>query len=262
MEFWNRDLPNMLQEEASGRDAVHLLRPSPPPLPPPLSETDWTHDIFYPDGPPPPFLFTETPTDAQGHADHPNDGDEEGGSDGSDASGQVLMGGASSVLRLTVVLGVLFLFINLVAFSAIYYQRKKLRAQEQRALSSLGLRPVDGKAASEADERKPWVLSQHDEHPDASARVREWIDHDVSADNFSESVQDSPPKLGLYPARSSASIVLNTSPRNSTGAGQWGVLYGALRPPSALLGFLCPVKTEALAVYVCFGARGVRARAL
>ncbi|CAB3381900.1 Hypothetical predicted protein [Cloeon dipterum] len=217
MEFWNHDLPKMLEEDASGRDTVHLLRPSPPPIPPAMAEPDWNQDIFYPDGPMPPFLFTETPTDAQGHADHPNDrGDAEHKPSNEVPDGGVLLGGASSLLRLTVVLGVLFLFINLVAFSAIYYQRKKLRVQEQRVLSTMGLKAASSDGHNEHDNgiRKPWVLSQND-NVDPNARVREWIDHEVSPDNYSVSVQDSPPKPGLYPAKSSASIVLTSSPRSS-----------------------------------------------
>ncbi|XP_059486675.1 neuroligin-4, X-linked-like [Neocloeon triangulifer] len=223
MEFWNRDLPQMLEDDASGRDTVHLLRPSPPPLPPSMVEPDWTHDIFYPDGPLPPFLFTEIPTDPQGHADHPNDRDDAEITATTEEAvpAGILLGGAASVLRLTVVLGVLFLFINLVAFSAIYYQRKKLRVQEQRVLTTMGLTSAsshDGHADGPPDgARKPWVLSQNDNNAamDASARVRDWIAHDVSPDNFSESVQDSPPKASFYPAKSSASIVLTPSPRSS-----------------------------------------------
>ncbi|KAF4521493.1 hypothetical protein B566_EDAN001793 [Ephemera danica] len=205
MDFWNRDLPEMLEDPTNTKMASVKPRPvikaPPPPLPPPL--TGWTQEPFYPDIPPPPFYPLYTPPDSNPHNEN---GDKREHMDppidekSKNTQTKEIIGDASSMaLSIVIIIGVCFLMINCLAFSAIYYQRNRLRVQERRILSSQGIkpatemqsqlgpgramaptRPVANSEDEDPQQRRRWLIRQcSGSTVDPQTKVRDWIAHEI-----------------------------------------------------------------------------------
>lgn len=129
--FWNVDLPQRIEEKRQ-KDAEHF-KPSYSSLPaiprdpePPWIEREPIFSL--------PTLMPDDPMMRPGEVpEEPNPGEEPSAepSDKKTTSEETVEASSSVVVSLIIIIGILFLLVNICAFGGIYYQRDKLRVRER-----------------------------------------------------------------------------------------------------------------------------------
>lgn len=142
--FWNVDLPQRIEEKRQKDaeqskpqplppyDVSHSKDPAPPAPPPPWIEREpiFSLPTAMPDDPiPRPGEYPDELNPGEEPSAEPSD--KRTSHESTTATAETATSSTSVVVSLIIIIGILFLLVNICAFGGIYYQRDKLRVRER-----------------------------------------------------------------------------------------------------------------------------------